>query len=149
MKGQNLRILLGNPAKCVAFSTGCTYHVSTNLEDSSTKDDDDNFQKQEVTGFAGDISCDALYSVETDASGVNGIDALDMLLAGQEVDVEFSPTTGTKNRTATGIKYTCKAIVNDISINAQVKTNVSYSIQLQMNSKPVKGSPASSNEIGG
>lgn len=138
MKGQNLRILIGSPAKCVAFSTGCTYHLSSNLEDASTKDDVGGFQKQEVTGMAGDISCDALYSVDADSSAVNGEAALDMVLAGQEVDVEFSPTEGDKNRTATGTKYTCKAIVNDISINAPNRQNVTYTIQMQMNSKPVK-----------
>ena len=138
MKGQNLRILIGSPAKCVAFSTGCTYHLSSTLEDSSTNDDVGGFQKQEVTGMAGDISCDALYSVDADSGAVNGEAALDMVLAGQEVDVEFSPTEGDKNRTATGTKYTCKAIVNDISINAQNRQNVTYTIQMQMNSKPVK-----------
>jgi hypothetical protein len=138
MKGQNLRILIGSPAKCVAFSTGCTYHISSTLEDSSTKDDVGGFQKQEVTGMAGDISCDALYSVDTDSGAVNGEAALDMVLAGQEVDVEFSPTEGDKNRTATGTKYTCQAIVNDISINAPNRQNVTYTIQMQMNSKPVK-----------
>lgn len=138
MKGQNLRILIGSPAKCVAFSTSCTYHLSATLEDSSTKDDAGGFQKQEVTGMAGDISCDALYSVDADTTGVNGEDALDMLLAGQEVDVEFSATTGDKNRTATGNKYTCKALVNDISVSAANRQNVTYSIQMQMNSKPVK-----------
>jgi hypothetical protein len=138
MKGQNLRILIGSPAKCVAFSTSCTYHLSATLEDSSTKDDAGGFQKQEVTGMAGDISCDALYSVDADASGINGTDALDMLLQGQEVDVEFSATTGDKNRTATGTKYTCKALVNDISVSAANRQNVTYSIQMQMNSKPVK-----------
>lgn len=136
MKGQNLRILINQ--KCVAFSTSCTYHLNANLEDSSTKDDVAGFQKQDVTGLAGDISCDALYSVETDANGVNGIDALDMMLAGQEVTVEFSPTTGTKNREASGTKYTCQAIVNDISINAPNRANVTYTIQMQMNSIPVK-----------
>lgn len=136
MKGQNLRIRLGG--NCVAFSTGCTYHLSVNLESSQTKDDTDGFQKQEVTGMAGDISCDALYSMVEDQSGVNGEQALDMVLQGQEVEVEFSPTTGDKNRTATGSKYTCNAIVNDISINAPSGTNVTYTIQMQMNSKPVK-----------
>lgn len=136
MKGQNLRISIDG--KCVAFSTSCTYHLSATLEDSSTKDDAGGFQKQEVTGMAGDISCDALYSVEPDATGINGVDALDLLLAGQEVDAEFSPTTGDKNRTATGTKYSCKALVNDISINAPNRQNVTYSIQMQMNSKPVK-----------
>ena len=141
MKGQNLRIYIkqgSGAAKCVAFATSCTYHLSATLEDSSTKDDAGGFQKQEVTGMAGDFSCDALYSVDTDATGVNGEDALDMLLAGQEVTVEFSATTGDKNRTATGNKYTCAAIINDISIQSQNRNNVTYSIQGQFNSKPVK-----------
>lgn len=146
MKGQNLRIFIG--AKCVAFSTSCTYHISANLEDNSTKDTEGNFQHQEVTGLAGDISCDALYSVTTDATGVNGIDALDMVLAGQEVTVKFSGTEGTKNRTAVGVNYTCQALVNDISINAPNRQTVSYTIQMQMNSKPEKsGSPISQSDI--
>ena len=141
MKGQNLRIFIkqgSGDAKCVAFATSCTYHLSATLEDSSTKDDAGGFQKQEVTGMAGDFSCDALYSVDTDATGVNGEDALDMLLAGQEVTIEFSATSGDNNRTETGNKYTCSAIINDISVSAPNRQNVTYSIQGQFNSKPVK-----------
>ena len=141
MKGQNLRILIGSPAKCIAYSTSCTYHLSNTLEDSSTKDDVGGFQKQEVTGMAGDISCDALFAVGTDSTAVNGEAALDLVLAGAEVDVEFSPTEGANNRTATGTKYTCKAIVNDISVSAQNRQNVTYTIQMQMNSKPTKVVP--------
>jgi hypothetical protein len=143
MKGQNLRIFLGE--KAVAFARSCTYHVSAQLEDKSTKDDTGDFQKQEVTGLAGDISCDALYSTDTDASGVNGVEALDMVLAGQEVTVVFTPAEGTKNRVmAAGARYTCLAIVNDISINATNRQETTYTIQMQMNSKPVKSTPSSS-----
>lgn len=136
MKGQNLRILIGE--KCVAFSTSCTYHVSASLESSSTKDDVGGFDKQSLTGFTGDISADALYSTDADAGGVNGEDALDMILAGQEVTVKFSPTTGAKNREDTGNYYSCQCLVNDISINAPNRQNVTYTIQLTMNSKPAK-----------
>ena len=143
MKGQNLRIFLGE--KAVAFARSCTYHVSAQLEDKSTKDDTGDFQKQEVTGLAGDISCDALYSTDTDATGVNGVEALDMVLAGQEVTVVFTPTEGTNNRVmAAGARYTCLAIVNDISINATNRQETTYTIQMQMNSKPVKSTPSSS-----
>lgn len=141
MKGQNLRIFIKQgsaAAKCVAYSTSCTYHLSATLEDSSTKDDAGGFQKQEVTGMAGDFSCDALYSVATDSTGVNGEDALDLLLAGREVTIEFSATSGDNNRTGTGNKYTCSAIINDISVSAPNRQNVTYSIQGQFNSKPVK-----------
>lgn len=142
MKGQNLRIAING--KCVAFSTSCQYHLSANLEDSSSKDNTDDFQKQQVVGLAGDISCDALYSVESDATGVNGTDALELILAGAEVDVTFTPTSGDKNRSATGTAYSCKALVNDISINAPNRQNVTYTIQMQMNSKPTTGIVSSS-----
>ena len=98
IKGQNLRILLGG--KCVAFATSCTVHVSLNLEESSTKDSTNNFTEQTPTGISWDMSCDALYSVDADATGVNAISALDTVLAQQKVQVQFEQTQGEKNRVA-------------------------------------------------
>ncbi len=131
LKGQNLRISVGG--KFLAFSTSCTVHVSATLEDSSTKDSTNSWQEQEITGMAWDLSADALYSVDEDATGINGVDALDLILAQQVVDVEFEQTTGTKNReaVASSVKYTGKAIVNDINIQAQNRQNTSYTLQAQ------------------
>ena len=130
IKGQNLRILLGG--KCVAFSTSCTVHVSLNLEESSTKDSTNNFTEQTPTGISWDMSCDALYSVDADATGVNAISALDTVLAQQKVQVQFEQTQGEKNRVAVsgGAVYSGYAWVNDISINAANRQNTSYTIQL-------------------
>lgn len=129
-KGQNLRLLIGG--KCVAFATSCTVHVSLNLEESSTKDSTNNFTEQTPTGISWDMSCDALYSVDADATGVNGIDSLDTVLAQQKVQVQFEETTGDKNRVAVtgGAVYSGYAWVNDISINAPNRQNSSYTIQL-------------------
>ncbi len=129
-KGQNLRLLLGG--KCVAFATSCTVHVSLNLEDRSTKDSTNNFTEQLPTGISWDMSCDALYSVDTDATGVNGINALDTVLAQQRVQVQFEQTQGEKNRIAVsgGAVYSGYAWINDISINAANRQNTSYTIQL-------------------
>jgi hypothetical protein len=88
IKGQNLRITIGG--KYIAFATSCTVHIAANLEESSTKDDTNGWQKQDITGLSWDISTDALYSVDTDATGVNGVDALDLILAQQPVTVEFT-----------------------------------------------------------
>ena len=130
IKGQNLRLLIGG--KCVAFATSCTVHVSLNLEESSSKDSTNNFTEQTPTGISWDMSCDALYSVDTDATGVNGINALDMVLAQQRVQVQFEQTQGEKNRVAVsgGAVYSGYAWVNDISINAGNRQNTSYTIQL-------------------
>jgi hypothetical protein len=130
IKGQNLRLLIGG--KCIAFSTSCTVHTSLNLEESSTKDSTKNFTEQTPTGISWDMSCDALYSVDADATGVNGIAALDMVLAQAKVQVQFEQTTGEKNRVAVtgGAVYSGYAWVNDISINAGNRQNTSYTIQL-------------------
>ena len=118
--------------KCVAFATSCTVHVSLNLEDSSTKDSTNNFTEQTPTGISWDMSCDALYSVDADATGVNGISALDTVLAQAKVQVQFEQTQGEKNRVAVtgGAVYSGYAWVNDISINAANRQNTSYTIQL-------------------
>ena len=84
IKGQNLRITIGG--KYVAFATSCTVHVSASLEDSSTKDSSDGiFQEQQLTGLSWDISTDALYSVDTDASGINAEGALDAFVFCKDV----------------------------------------------------------------
>lgn len=133
VKGQNLRITLNG--LFVAFATSCTLHVSMTLEDSSTKDSTGSWQEQELTGKAWDISCDALYATgEDDKDGLGGEGALDLILAGAEVDVEFVSANGVQNRVIqAGKKYTGKAIINDISIQAQNRQNTTYTIQAQGN----------------
>lgn len=142
IKGQNLRIKLGT--KYVAFATSCTVHVSAQLEESSTKDSTNGWQKQEITGMNWDISVDALYSVDTDATGVNGVDALDLILAQQQIDVEFTQAAGEKNRVPESgdIKYSGKAWVNDVSVNAPNRQNTSYTLQATGDGELTKGTVA-------
>jgi hypothetical protein len=130
IKGQNLRITVGG--KFVAFATSCTVHASLNLEESSTKDSTNNFTEQTPTGISWDMSCDALYSVDADTTGKNGVDALDMVLAQAKVAVVFEQANGEKNRVPVsgGVIYSGNAWVNDISINAANRQNASYTIQL-------------------
>lgn len=131
IKGQNLRITIGG--KYIAFATSCTLHVAADIEESSTKDSTGGWQEQEITGMNWDISCDAMYSVDEDASGVNGVDALDLILAGQPVEVEFEKTSGEQNRVkdTKAATYKGTAIVNDISIQAQNQQNTTYTLQAQ------------------
>lgn len=145
IKGQNLRITIGG--KYVAFATSCTVHVSASLEDSSTKDSSDGiFQEQQLTGLSWDISTDALYSVDTDASGINAEGALDAILARRKVKIEFTGTVGTNNRQATGHKYSGQAWINDVSVNAANRQNASYSLQAQGTGALTKSNgPSSSN----
>ena len=97
IKGQNLRITIGG--KYIAFATTCTVHVAAQLEESSTKDSTNGWQQQDVTGLSWDVSTDALYSVDADASGINGVDVLNInklanclkpvVLPGEEMTVKL------------------------------------------------------------
>ena len=144
IKGQQLRLTLAG--KFVAFSTSCTVHTSLNLEESSTKDSTNNFTEQTPTGISWDMSCDALFSVDADTTGQNGVNALDLVLAQQKVQVQFEQTQGEKNRVpvAGGVVYSGYAWVNDISINAPNRQNTSYTIQLTGDGPLTKGNVSSS-----
>jgi predicted secreted protein len=139
IKGQNLRIKLGT--KYVAFATSCTVHVSAQLEESSTKDSTNGWQQQEITGMKWDISVDALYSVDTDATGVNGSEALDLILAQQKIAVEFTQAAGEKNRVPGqgAIVYSGNAWVNDVSVNAPNRQNTTYTLQAAGDGELTKG----------
>lgn len=140
IKGQNLRITIGG--KYIAFATTCTVHVAAQLEESSTKDSTNGWQQQDATGLSWDVSTDALYSVDADASGINGVDALDLILAQQPVTIEFTQASGEKNRVApTGaVVYSGQAIVNDISVTAANRANTTYSLQASGNGALTKSS---------
>lgn len=147
IKGQNLRIELDS--KFVAFATSCTVHVSANLEEASTKDTTGDFQSQELTGLSWDVSSDALYTVTSDANGINGEGAFNLILAKQKVKVAFVLTEpgSSMNRGAadgTTTKYIGEAWVSDISINAANRQNVSYTIQLTGDGPLVANTYASS-----
>lgn len=136
--------------KFIAFATDCTVHVSATLEDSSTKDSSNAiWQEQELTAMAWDISANALYSVETDDTGINAENALDLILAMQRVWAEFTGTTGAKNRTSEGTKYCGYVWLNDNSITATNRQNGSYSLQAQGDGPLTKNGsqPDSSSDI--
>lgn len=150
IKGQNLRVMSGN--KCVAFATSCQLHVTANLEDVSTKDSTGGWDEQEIVGNSWGISVDALYSAGgTDATGLNAEEMLDMLLAGKQVSLRFSPTGGDNNRvsmteTSSMAEYYGLAFVNNINVNAANKSNASYTASMTGNgalSKISSGSPGS------
>jgi hypothetical protein len=88
-----------------------------------------------------DISVDALYSVDTDATGVNGSEALDLILAQQKIAVEFTQAAGEKNRVPGqgAIVYSGNAWVNDVSVNAPNRQNTTYTLQAAGDGELAKG----------
>ena len=128
IKGQNLRILVGG--KCVAMATSCTFHVSAQLEDSSTKDSVGDWQEQEVTGLSWDAQTDSLVTLED--NGTNGElpqDLLGLIINKTKVTLTFDQTAGTNNRVGqnSAIKRTGEAYVTDVTITAQNRQNSTFS----------------------
>lgn len=131
IKGQNLRLFVND--KCIGASQSCELHVSATLESASSKDDTDDFQRNETTGLAWDGSASALVLSDADAEAVGINDALDLI--GQEVNIKFQETTGDKNRSAKvgGISRSGKAIVSDVKATFGNRANSTFDLQLTGN----------------
>ena len=130
IKGQNLRVMVGG--KCIAMATSCTFHVSAQLEDSSTKDSVGDFQEQEVTGLSWDAQTESLVTLED--NGTNGElpqDLLSLMINKTKVTLTFDQTAGTNNRVAQNsvIKKTGQAYITDMSVQAANRQNSTLSVQ--------------------
>ena len=127
IKGKNLRILVGG--KCVAMATSCTFHVSAQLEDSSTKDSVGDWQEQEVTGLSWDAQTDSLVTLED--NGTNGElpqDLFDIIINKTKVTLTFDQTSGANNRVAqnSALKRTGEAYLTDATATAQNRQNTTF-----------------------
>ena len=130
IKGHNLRVMVGG--KCIAMATSCQFHVSAQLEDSSTKDSVGDFQEQEVTGLSWDAQTDSLVTLED--NGTNGElpqDLLSLMINKTKVTLTFDQTAGTNNRVGQNsvIKKTGQAYITDMSVQAPNRQNSTLSVQ--------------------
>ena len=124
IKGQNLRVMVGG--KCIAMATSCQFHVSAQLEDSSTKDSVGDFQEQEVTGLSWDAQTDSLVTLED--NGTNGElpqDLLSLMINKTKVTLTFDQTAGTNNRVGQNsvIKRSGTAYLTDYNLTAPNRQN--------------------------
>ena len=134
IKGQNLRVMVGG--KCIAMATSCTFHVSAQMEDSSTKDSTGDWQEQSVVGLSWDAQTDSLVTlVDNGSNGELPQDLLSLIINKTAVTLTFDQTTGTNNRTsvspASAIKKSGQAFVTDVNITAQNRQNSTISVQFQ------------------
>lgn len=135
IKGQNLRVMVGTTAggeKCIAMARSCTFHIASQLEDSSTKDSTGDWQEQEVVGLSWDAQTESLVTLED--NGTNGElpqDLLSLMINKTKVHLVFDQTAGTNNRVAQNsvIKMSGWAWVNDLSIQAANRQNSTISAQ--------------------
>ena len=132
IKGQNLRVMVGG--KCIAMATSAQFHISAELQDSSSKDSVGYFQEQEVTGLSWDAQTDSLVTLED--NGTNGElpqDILSLIINKTKVTLTFDQTAGANNRVGQNsvIKKTGQAYVSDVQITAQNRQNSTMTVQFQ------------------
>lgn len=133
IKGQNLRVFVGG--KCIAKATSCTFHVSAQLSDSSTKDDADDWQKQEVVGKSFDVQTNSLVVIDNTETGEAPVDLLSLILNATEVTLKFDLTAGANNRVAQGsaLARQGQAYLTDFSVNAPNRANSELTCQFTGN----------------
>lgn len=130
IKGQNLRIMVGS--KCIAMATSCTFHVSAQTEDSSTKDSEGDWSESEVTGLSWDAQTDSLVTLADNGSnGELPQDIFAAMVARQPLTLTFDVTTGTNNRIGTNsaLKKTGTAYLTDLNVTAANRQNSTLSAQ--------------------
>ena len=137
IKGQNLRVMVGTASggeKCIAMATSAQFHISAELQDSSSKDSVGDWQEQEVTGLSWDAQTDSLVTLED--NGTNGElpqDILSLMINKTKVTLTFDQTAGANNRVGQNsvIKKTGEAYVSDVQITAQNRQNSTMTVQFQ------------------
>lgn len=130
IKGQNLRVMFDSgdpetPNQCVAASTNCVVHVSAQVQESTTKDNEDDWVENEVVGLNWDVQVDALVIEDEQSSTGVGIQDLTVGLPYQLI---FTRTTGTKNRQDISgeTAYTGAAVLSDLQVNSTNQDVATY-----------------------
>ena len=132
IKGQNLRVFVDS--KCIAMALNATIHVSSQTEDSSTKDSTGDWAENEVVGLSWDVSADSLICL-SDTGGETTSALLQLIIEKTRVTLTFDQTDpqSTKNRTpvspTSGIKCHGYAYLTDFSVTAQNRQNAQASVQ--------------------
>ena len=116
------------------MATSAQFHISAELQDSSTKDSVGDFQELEVTGLSWDAQTDSLVTLED--NGTNGElpqDILSLIINKTKVTLTFDQTAGANNRVGQNsvIKKTGQAYVSDVQITAQNRQNSTMTVQFQ------------------
>lgn len=138
-KGQFVRLFVGSdntaaPSKILAACKTLSLHVSMTLEDATTKDTTGDWQVQEPTALAWDISSNALVkSGDTITSTVQGQDFAsieDIYEASTPVKVKIANVSGANNRTAGATILSGSVVVTQLTLNAPNRQNATFDTQL-------------------
>ena len=127
--GQNFRVFLGeNYASAVPEATNCQVTISGNMEDSTTKDSEGGYTEEQMTSKQWSVQVD-----DVDASVASLRALITQFNSDTKADVGWDQTTGSQNRSAVGADFarSGKAILNDVSIQANNRATIQTTCQFQ------------------
>ena len=134
-KGQFVRLFLSSdnttaPSKVIAAARQLSLHVSMSVENSTTKDTEDNWQVQEPTAINYDISTSALVrGGDYISSSVQGQDLAsieDIYEAGTPVKWQIANVSGANQRTKGSVIVSGSCLIQTLTINAENRAAASY-----------------------
>ena len=135
-KGQHIRLVIvtgtsQSPTnKVIALATDLAFHLSAQMENSTTKDTSDGsgavWDEQEITGRTGDIQFGALIGSGTDASA----EALNDIMTSVDdtlINWKIVMTSGASNRTIGKTICSGQGKVTSLNPQGQNRQNAQYS----------------------
>lgn len=124
--GQHFRVFVAGAA--VPEATNCSVTISGNMEDSTTKDTVGSYAQEQMTAKDWNVSVDNI-----DASLANLRALITRFNSDAKVTVGWDQTAGTQNRVAQNAPFakSGQAILNDLSIQANNRTNIQVTCQYQ------------------
>ena len=129
VKGQNLRIYLGNGDSLpIASALSCQLQVQLSVQEKSTKDDEGGWVRNQAVSLSWSATAQAAVINDEHVGAIGYDDILDMI--GQTVYVRLAMASGTQNREQGDILVAGYAILSDVQMNAQNRQRSTYDIQL-------------------
>ena len=124
--GQHFRAFLSGAA--IPESTSCSISETGSMEDSTTKDTVGSYAQEQMTSKDWNVSVENL-----DASLASLRALITRFNSDAKVTVGLDQTAGTQNRVAQNAPFarSGQAIMNDLSIQANNRTNIQVSCQYQ------------------
>lgn len=124
--GQHFRVFVGGAA--VPEAVNCTVTINGSMEDQTTKDTVGSYAEEQMTAKDWNVSVDNI-----DASLANLRALITRFNSDSKVSVGWDQTAGTQNRVAQNAPFakSGQAILNDLSIQANNRTNIQVTCQYQ------------------
>lgn len=124
--GQNFRVFVGGNA--IPEATSCSVSVTGSMESNKTKDTVGSYNQEQMTSKDWSVSVDSI-----DASPATLRALIRRFNSDEKVTVGWDQTAGSLNRVAQSAPFarSGQAILNDLSIQANNRTNIQTTCQYQ------------------